>query len=105
MEKLLKKDVTFLWDDDYKKSLDTLKEKMFTTSILVFPDWKKQFHVHVDESCIVLGVVLTQPGAGYIDHPIAFASRKLSKAEGTAQPQSTKVWPCFMHYKNSGIIY
>lgn len=39
-----------------------------------------EFHVHVDASCIALGIVLAQPGAGEIDHPIAFASKKLSKA-------------------------
>ena len=59
MEKLLKKDVTFYWNDDYKKSLDVLKEKMVTMPILVFSNWKKEFHVHVDVSCIALGAVLT----------------------------------------------
>ncbi len=54
---------------------------MVTTSILVFLDWKKEFHVHVDVSCIALGAVLTQVGEGELDHPIAFASRKLFKAE------------------------
>lgn len=37
--------------------------------------------MHVDTSCIVLGVVLTQVGEGDLDHPITFTSRKLSKAE------------------------
>jgi len=37
--------------------------------------------VHVDASSIELGVVLTQPGEGDIDHPLEFASRKLSTAE------------------------
>ena len=54
---------------------------MVTSMILVFPDWKKEFHVHVDASCIALGVVLTQAGDRGLDHPIAFTSRKLSKAE------------------------
>lgn len=30
MEKILKKDATFCWDDDFQKSLDVLKEKMVT---------------------------------------------------------------------------
>lgn len=81
MERLLKKDLTFCWNEDCQKSLDVLKEKMVTAPILVFPDWKKEFHVHVDMSCIVLGVVLTQPSEGDIFHPIAFVSRKLSKEE------------------------
>lgn len=54
---------------------------MVTVPMLVFPDWKKEFHVHVDASCILLGVVLSQPGEGNIDYPIAFVSRKLYKAE------------------------
>jgi len=81
MEKLLKMDVIFCWSDECQKSLDVLKEKMVTAPILVFPNWKKEFYVHVDTSCITLGAMLTQAGEGELDHPIAFASRKLSKAE------------------------
>ena len=81
MENLLKMDVTFCWNEDCKKSLDVLKENMVTMSTLVFPDWKKEFHVHVDASCIALGVVLTQVGGEGFDHSIAFASQRLSKAE------------------------
>ena len=54
---------------------------MAIAPILTFLDWKKEFHVHVDASSFVLGIVLTQPGEGAIDHPIAFASTKLSTAE------------------------
>ena len=51
---------------------------MVTAPILVFPDWNKEFHVHVDASSIALGAVLAQPGEGEFYHPLAFASRKLS---------------------------
>lgn len=81
MEKLLKKDATFCWNNHCKKILDILKEKTVTTLILIFPDYKKEFHVHVDMSCITLGAVLTQNGGEGLDHPIAFASRRLSKSE------------------------
>jgi hypothetical protein len=55
---------------------------MVIAPILVFPDWEKEFHVHVcDASAIVLGAVLTQPREGDIDHPIAFASINLSDSE------------------------
>ena len=49
MEKLLKHDVKYEWNEECQKSLDILKEKMVTAPILVFPDWKKPFHVHVDD--------------------------------------------------------
>ena len=39
-----------------------LKAKMASAPILVFPDWNKEFHVHVDASSVALGVVLEQPG-------------------------------------------
>jgi len=81
MEKLLKKGTTFCWDEECHHNLDVLKEKTVIASILVFPDWKKEFHVHVDASCITPGVVLTQASEGELDHPIAFASRKLFKDE------------------------
>jgi hypothetical protein len=58
-----------------------LKQKMVTAPILVFPDWSKEFHMHVDAYSIALGVVLAQPRIGDIDHPLAFAHRKLSIAE------------------------
>jgi len=38
MEKLLKKDVMFCWEEYCQRSVDVLKEKMVTTPILVFPD-------------------------------------------------------------------
>ena len=37
--------------------------------------------MHVDASSIMLGEMLTQAGEGELDHPIVFASKKLSKAE------------------------
>jgi len=54
---------------------------METTPNLVFPYWKKEFHVHVDASSIALGIVLAQPREGDIDHPITFSSRMLSNVE------------------------
>jgi hypothetical protein len=54
---------------------------MVTMPILVFPYWSKEFHMHVDAYSIALGEVLEQPGVGDIDHPLAFASRKISTTE------------------------
>jgi hypothetical protein len=77
MEKLLRKDAKYQWNDECQHSLDTLKENMVTAPILVFPYWEKTFHVHVDASTITLGAILAHPGARDLDHLIAFASRKL----------------------------
>jgi hypothetical protein len=76
MEKILK-DTKFQWNEDCQQGLDSLKENMVTTPILVILDWEKKFHVHVDASVIALGSILVQLEARDLDHPIAFASRKL----------------------------
>ena len=54
---------------------------MVTSPILVFLDWTKRFHVHIDASSIALGVILAQLGEGVIDHPISFSIWKLSIVE------------------------
>ena len=61
--------------------MDKLKKAMVIAQILIFSDWEKEFHVHVDASSVALGIVLTQPGEGALDHPIIFSGRKLSIAE------------------------
>ena len=81
LKNLLWKSEVFQWMDDCKLALDTLKEKLATVPILVHLDWDKQFHVNIDASGIALGAVLAQPGETTVDHPVYFASRKLSNAE------------------------
>jgi len=77
----LKKEVKFQWNEHCQQSLHTLKQKLVIAPILVFLDWKKDFHVHVDESSIMLGIVLAHLGEGYLDNPISFSSRRLSTTE------------------------
>jgi hypothetical protein len=58
IERLLKKDTRFQWNEECQQGLDTLKENMVTTPILVFPDWENTFHAHIDASTIALGAIL-----------------------------------------------
>jgi hypothetical protein len=81
MEKLLKKGIKYMWNDEFQQSLDIPKENMVTTSILVFPYWEKEFHVHVYASTIALVAVLTQIKEGDIGHPIVFTRMKLSDSK------------------------
>jgi hypothetical protein len=81
MEKLLKKDTKFQWNEDCQQGLDTLKEHMVETHILLFPYWEKTFHVHADASAITLGAILVQLGEEDLDHPTIFARKKLSDSE------------------------
>ena len=81
MEKFLKKDAKFCWDEEFHKSFEFLKENMVTTPILIFPNWSKVFHMHVYASRVMVEAILAQLGAGEINQPIAYVSRKLSSAE------------------------
>ena len=42
---------------------------------LVFPDWEKQFHVHLDVSHLAFGTILVQ-SEGEINHLVYVASSK-----------------------------
>jgi hypothetical protein len=81
IDELLKKEVEFYWSQECNKSFEILKIKLVEAPILRFPDWSKKFHVHVDASNVVVGSVLAQPYDDLIDHPNAYASRKLNKEE------------------------
>jgi hypothetical protein len=81
LENLLKKAEMFLWTPECDNAFETLKKELITTLILILLDWEKEFHVHVDASRISLGAILTQPRDGAMDHPIYFASQKLSQEE------------------------
>jgi hypothetical protein len=81
LEKLLKKYEVFRWNHECDQDLNILKENMSTNPILIYPNWKGEFHVHIDASGIYLGVVLAQPSEGNLDHPIYFSSRNISHVE------------------------
>jgi hypothetical protein len=81
MENILKKDCQFQWTEKCQQSFDTLKQKMITAPILIFPDWSKEFHVYVDASYIALGEMLAQLISGDIDHLLDFSRKNLSTAE------------------------
>jgi len=80
MERLLKKTEEFIWTTNCQAVLDKQKERLVSAPILVYLDWNKMFHVHIDSSGIALEAVLAQPREK-MDHSVYYASRKLSMAE------------------------
>jgi hypothetical protein len=81
LENLLKKEKTFQWVIECDKAFTNLKGKLNKKPILIFPNWKNEFLVHVEASGISLGAILAQPRDGAMDHPIYFESRMLSQDE------------------------
>ena len=81
MEELLKISVPFLCNPECTIAFETLKKRLIEALILRIPNWSKKFHVHIDASDISVGPILTQLGDDNMDHPNAYASRKLNKAK------------------------
>ena len=63
----------FVWTDDCQSLLTT-------PPVLAYPNLNEPFQLHTDASGQGLGAVLEQQFDG-VSHPIAFASRTLSKHE------------------------
>jgi len=57
LKKFLKKVECFIWTNECGTAFDTLKEKIASAPIMVYPDWNKKFHVHIDTSSITLGAI------------------------------------------------
>ncbi|KAL0880701.1 hypothetical protein ABMA27_001917 [Loxostege sticticalis] len=77
---LLKKDTPFIWQNQQQLAFDTLKHKLTTAPLLIYPDFSKPFILTCDASNHAVGAVLSQGDVGK-DQPIAFASRTLNKSE------------------------
>lgn len=80
LNKLLRKDVKFLWTSECQESFENLKKKLLSPQILQFPDFSKDFTLTTDASSFACGAVLSQNHNGK-DLPIAFASRTFTKGE------------------------
>ena len=78
--KLLEKDHTWGWTEECDSAFQSCKEMLTSDAVLVHYDSTKPIRLACDASSYGLGAVLSHV---FDDgkHPVAFASRKLSKAE------------------------
>ena len=76
-----KKRTKIVWTDDCEKAFQKLKELSSYTPCLAYPDYEKSFKLYTDASESGLGAVLAQIKEDNVEHPIAYASRTLSKSE------------------------
>lgn len=77
---LLKKDTPFNWANQQQLAFDTLKHKLTSAPLPIYPDFSKPFILTCDSSNYAVGAVLSQGTLGK-DQPVAFASRTLNKSE------------------------
>jgi transposase InsO family protein len=73
---LVSNKVSFVWGAEQQEAFDAMKAAIAKETLLVFPDFNEEFHVHTDASNYQLGAVISQNGK-----PLAFYSRKLNPAQ------------------------
>ena len=76
LRELTKRDVLFHWDAPQAEAFQRLKDLCCTAQVLAYYDVKKETTIQCDASKNAVGAVLLQEG-----RPVAYASRKLLKAE------------------------
>jgi hypothetical protein len=60
--------------------------------ILIVPNWKLGFHVHIDASFFSFGVILHQNLDNIIDRPIYYASRLMKSVKKVIPQLKKKHW-------------
>lgn len=87
LSELQQKNVKFVWSEKCSEAVKQLKEMMCSEPVLRLADFSRPFILTTDWSIVAVGAVLSQidPETGR-DHPIAYASRLLSKAERNYAP-------------------
>ena len=71
----------FSWSPERQGAFEELKPALAKAPILSPPDWKKEFHVTLDDFGWCLGAILWQYDEGKRESPMYYASRKMSRAE------------------------
>lgn len=80
LNKLLRKNSTFIWSAECNDSFKTLKNSLLNPPILQYPNFDEPFILTVDAAKYGVGAVLSQLTHGN-DLPIALASKAFTKGE------------------------
>jgi len=69
-----------IWGPCQKEAFEGLKDKLYTTPVLAYPNFELPFILTTDASKLAVAAVLSQVQDG-VDRPIAYASRQMNRAE------------------------
>lgn len=81
LNKLTKKNEIFVWTDECQAAFDTIRQKLMSPPVLIYPNFAKQFIVTTDASIVGCGAVLAQLNVINEERPICFASRNFTQGE------------------------
>jgi len=98
---LTKKDVVFVWNQDYQQAFNFLKRALVDAPILVRPDFKRPFCLDVDWSTKGVGAVLSQK-EGRFEKVVAYANKGLTVAQRKFHPMEGECYALIwgiMHFR------
>ena len=81
LHRLTEKVSTFDWTKECADAFVGLRQRLVSSPVLVFPDYRKPFILDTDASDVGIGAVLSQIQDDGQEHVVAYASRVLTKAE------------------------
>ena len=96
-----KKGSKIKWTKELEEAFHATKKMVQTETLLTYPDWTIPFTIHTDASDYQLGAVISQR-----NKPIAFFSRKLSKAQcnyTTTEKELLAIVECLKQFR--GILF
>ena len=79
------KDQEFIWTEACEEAFRTLKSKLLTEAEPAQPNWAERFILHLDNSGVAIGAVLSQIIEG-TERPISLMSRALTPTEKRYSP-------------------
>ena len=78
---LLKKENSFIFDENCKRAFNQLKTALTTDPVLRPPDFNREFNLYTDSSFYSLGAILSQKDDEGREYVVAYASRLLKESE------------------------
>jgi len=81
LNKLLKKNVRYVWTQEQQQVFEELKNHLMTPPILAYPNFNKPFILYTDAFTFALGAIMQQKDDNNVEHVISYASRTLNKHE------------------------
>ena len=101
LNRLQRKNVKFEWTDECEKAFNELKAALVSPTILIYPDFDKEFILTTDASDKACGAVLCQEVDGH-DRPIAYFSKSFSKGElnkSTIEKELLAIYFAIKHFE------
>jgi hypothetical protein len=77
---LTRKDKNFTWGPSQQQSFQSRKDKLCTTPVLAYPNFKLTFTLTTNCSKVAIAAILSQV-QNEVKRPLAYASRQLNSAE------------------------